>query len=70
MKITTKKRNELPKSEFGIPSERKYPMDTKNRAANAKARASEQYIKGNLSGAMKTKIDNKANKVLKRARGK
>jgi len=38
-KLTTKARKALPKSEFALPSERKYPVDTKARAANAKARA-------------------------------
>lgn len=64
-KLTTKRRNELPKKEFAEPSERKYPLDTANRARNAKARASEMEHKGKISEATKEKIDRKADKVLK-----
>lgn len=58
------KRNKLSKSEFGMPSERKYPMPDKNHAANAKARATQMVKKGKLSESSKEKIDNKANRVL------
>lgn len=62
--LKTAKRNKLPKSEFGMPGERKYPMPDKSHAANAKARASQMVKKGKLSPASKAKIDSKANKVL------
>jgi hypothetical protein len=65
-KITTAHRNALSKSEFAIPSERKYPVDTHNRAANAKARASQQFNKGHVSLKMLHEIDEKADKVLHR----
>lgn len=65
MKLTTKKRKSLKKSQFALPEERKYPVDTRGRAANAKARAQQQYDKGKLSKAKLSKIDAKANKVLK-----
>lgn len=58
------KRNSLPKSEFGLPGQRKYPVDTPGRAANAKARAAQQVKKGNLSPSSAAKIDAKANKKL------
>ena len=64
-KLTVKKRNELKTSTFGLASERKYPMPDKSHAANAKARASQQVAKGNLSTSAKAKIDAKANKILK-----
>ena len=70
MSISAKKRRSLPKSEFGLPAERKYPVDTKARAANAKARATQQVNKGNLTGSQKSKIDAKADAVLKGRRGK
>lgn len=63
--LTTKTRNKLPKKEFGLPKERKYPVDTRARAANAKARATQMVNKGKLSEASKMKIDAKANKILK-----
>ena len=63
-KMTAKRRKSLKKSEFGLPNERKYPMDTRGRAANAKARATQQYDKGNLSKEEKNKIDRKADEIL------
>jgi len=63
--LTTKKRKWLPKSSFGLPGERKYPMPDKSHAANAKARASQMVAKGKLSPSAKAKIDAKANRVLK-----
>ena len=62
--LSTKKRNAEPKSEFGLPDERKYPMPDKSHARNAKARASQQEKKGNLTAAEKKKIDRKADKIL------
>ena len=63
-KITTKKRKSLPKSDFGLPGDRKYPMPDKAHAANAKARATQMAKKGKLSAAAKKKIDAKANRIL------
>jgi hypothetical protein len=63
--LSTKKRNSEPKSDFGLPGERKYPMPDESHARNAKARAAQQEKKGNLTGAEKTKIDRKADKILK-----
>ena len=64
-KITTKSRNAMPKSEFGMPGSRGYPMPDKAHAANAKARATQMVNAGKLSPSSKAKIDAKANKVLK-----
>ena len=63
-KLTSKKRNSLPKKDFGLPGEKKYPMPDKAHAANAKARATQMVDKGKLSKSSKSKIDAKANKVL------
>lgn len=63
-KLTAKKRNALPKKEFALPGERKYPLNDASHAANAKARAQQQYDKGNISKSTLAKIDSKANKVL------
>ena len=62
--LTTKRRNSLPSSTFGLPGQRKYPMPDASHAANAKARASQQYNKGNISSGQKSEIDAKANRVL------
>jgi len=63
-KLDAKERRKIPKGEFGLPGERKYPMEDKNHAKNAKARASEMANKGKLSQASKATIDAKADKVL------
>jgi hypothetical protein len=63
-KLNAAKRNKLPKSSFGEPGERKYPMPDKAHARNAKARASEMEHKGKLSSASKAKIDAKADRKL------
>ncbi len=57
-------RRNLGSSQFGLPSERKYPMPDASHAANAKARATQQYKRGRLSGAQKTQIDAKADRML------
>jgi hypothetical protein len=62
--LTERKRNSEKTSEFGLPDERKYPMPDKSHARNAKARASQQEKKGNLSSADKSQIDRKADRVL------
>ena len=64
-KLTTKSRAKIAKKEFGLPGERKYPVNDKVHAVNAKARATQMVKKGKLSPASKEKIDAKANKVLK-----
>jgi hypothetical protein len=62
--LTTKKRDAEPKSDFGLPEERKYPMPDKSHAGNAKARAAQQQEAGNLSAADEKRIDRKADRIL------
>lgn len=62
--LKAKQRNSLPASEFGLPGERKYPMPDRSHAANAKARASQQLAKGNITSGQKAEIDAKANRKL------
>ncbi len=62
--LSEKKRDSLSKSQFGLPEQRKYPMPDKSHARNAKARASQQEEKGNLSESQKERIDRKADKIL------
>lgn len=64
MKLTTKARKALPKSAYALPGEKKYPITDKAHAANAKARATQQFNKGNLSESSRAAIDKKANKLL------
>jgi hypothetical protein len=62
--LRAKARNRLPKSSFGEPGERKYPMPDKSHARNALARASQQEKRGNLSLAQAQKIRAKAYRKL------
>jgi hypothetical protein len=68
MKLTTKARSKIKKAAFGIPSERKYPMEDKAHAVNAKARATQMVKKGKLAESTAKKIKAKADKVIKRSK--
>ncbi len=63
-KLSTKKRKSLPKSDFGVPSKRAYPMPNRSHAANAKARATQMVKAGKLSKSAKAAIDAKADRIL------
>lgn len=63
--LTAKKRKKLPKSSFGLPGSKKYPMPDAEHAANAKARATQMFKKGLLSASAKAQIDAKANAKLR-----
>lgn len=58
------RRNALPKSDFGLPGERKYPMPDRTHAVDAKARATQMVARGKLSAASAAKIRAKANRIL------
>jgi hypothetical protein len=62
--MSTRKRNAIPTSQFGLPEERKYPMPDKAHARNAKARAAQQEKQGNLTAAEERRIDRKADRIL------
>jgi hypothetical protein len=69
-KLKAAARKALPKSSFGLPGKRAYPMPDKSHAANAKARASQAVNAGRMSPSTESKIDAKANKVLGKPKGK
>ncbi|MGH1574875.1 DUF6582 domain-containing protein [Methylobacterium sp. P31] len=66
-KLKAEEREDLSKSNFALPEERKYPVEDKAHARNAKARAAQQEKAGNLSAADRKKVDEKADKVLGRS---
>ena len=68
-KMTAKRRKSLKPAQFGLPDQEKYPLDSPGRARNAKARASEEVHKGNLSVGEEKKIDARADRALSK-RGK
>ena len=73
--LSAKQREKLPAKDFGLPEKARtkddkkesgnYPMPDKAHARNAKARAQQQYDKGNLSKDELERIDRKADKKLK-----
>lgn len=64
--LSTNARKKLPKSKFAEPDKRKYPIEDKAHARNAKARASQAQNAGRISKAEEEKIDKKADAVLKK----
>jgi hypothetical protein len=62
-KLRTRTRKSLPENEFALPGG-KYPVEDKAHAANAKARATQQYKAGKLSAADRARVDRKAAAVL------
>ena len=62
--LTTKARKHLKPSTFGLPGKKAYPMPDKSHAGNAKARATQQLAKGNLTPAEAATIRHKANVIL------
>jgi hypothetical protein len=62
-KLTTAARNKLPASDFALPG-RRYPIEDKAHARDAKARASQAYNAGHLSAAEKAQVDRKADAAL------
>ncbi len=63
-KLKSEEREEMPKSKFALPEDRKYPIEDEAHARNAKARAAQQEKAGNLSATDRKKVDAKADKVI------
>lgn len=63
-KLTAASRKKIPASKFALPASKKYPVQDKSHAGNAKARASQMENKGVISSSTKAKIFAAANKVL------
>ena len=74
--LSSKKRENLPAKDFGLPEKAQtkkakkesgnYPMPDKAHARNAKARAAQQRKAGNLTKTEEERIDRKADNVLDR----
>lgn len=48
-KLSADARRSLPSKDFGLPGMKRFPVDTKARARNAKARAAQAYKDGRIS---------------------
>ena len=66
MKLNAAARKRIPKSEFGLPGKRKYPMEDREHAGLAKSYASKEVKRGNLSASSAAKIRAKADRILSR----
>lgn len=62
-KLTTSARKKLSGANFAL-SGRRYPIEDKAHARDAKSRASREYHDGRLSAAEKATVDRKADAVL------
>lgn len=62
--LNTAARHKLAASMFGLPKERKYPMQDAPHAGNAKARARQQLNAGHITRAQYDQIVAKANRKL------
>ncbi len=62
--LTSRSRNALSDRVFGLPKQRKYPLQDRSHAANAKARATQMVKAGKLSSSSAAQIRSKANRVL------
>ena len=62
--LSSRQRDALPGSAFGLPATRQYPMPDESHAKNAKARAAQQLRAGNLSTRDYTTIVNKADRII------
>ena len=63
-KLKAATRNKIPASKFGLPKQRKYPVEDKPHARAAKSYATKELRKGKLSAASAAKIRAKANRKL------
>ena len=72
--LSARKRASMPSKDFGLPEKARttkqkkesgnYPMPDKAHARNAKARAEQQYERGNLTEEELERIDRKADRKL------
>ena len=66
-RLTTQERKQLPSDKFAL-SGRRYPVEDKAHARDAKARASRERNAGRLSVADEAKVDRTADAVLGKKR--
>lgn len=62
-KLDAADRNALPAKDFALPG-RRFPVNDRSHAANAKARASQMHKRGLISDKELARINGKANRIL------
>ena len=63
-KLNAAERKAIPASKFGLPAERKYPMEDRGHERAAMGRATQQQQAGRLSPEAANKIRAKARRLL------
>ena len=63
-KLKAAARNKLPSSAFGLPKQRKYPMEDRVHQIKAEEFATKEENKGKLSPAQAARIRAKASRLL------
>ena len=63
-KLKAATRNKLPSSVFGLPKQRKYPMEDRTHQIKAEEIATKEENKGKLSPAQAARIRAKAKRLL------
>lgn len=63
-KLTYGERSSLPKGDFALPRERKYPIEDKAHARNALARVSQSLHRGDISVSEANQVRAKAHSML------
>ena len=69
MKLNAKARNAIPSSDFAEPKARKYPIEDRSHAANAKARASGKPEQATVDAAVARKYPGMGEKMSEHHRG-
>ena len=69
MAISAAKRKSLPSSSFGLPGQKKYPLDTPGRARNALSRAA-QNASPSQQAQIKAKVRSKYPSIKVGGKGK
>jgi len=63
-KLNAAARKEIPSSKFGLPKQRKYPLEDRTHQIAAKQRATQMVKKGKLSAGQAAQIRKKADRLL------
>ena len=63
-RLKAAERNKLPSSAFGLPGQRKYPMEDRTHQIKAEQFATKEERKGKLSPAQASRIRAKAKRLL------
>ena len=65
-KLTYGERQDLPKKDFALEKQRKYPIEDKAHSRNALARVSESFNRGHISLSEANEVRAKAHRMLDR----